>query len=69
MTRVRVDTGLCSANAVCVALVPTVFELDGDDLHVLKDPLDPADLPAVTEAVDSCRTGALRLELQGYRSI
>jgi ferredoxin len=61
MTHVYIDTDLCSANAVCVSLAPTVFRLDGDELRILIDSLEPADLPAVEAAVDSCPTGALRL--------
>jgi ferredoxin len=62
MTRVCVDTSLCSANAVCVGVAPKVFALRGDDLLILTDPLDPDDLPEVTTAVDSCPTGALYLK-------
>ncbi|WP_111510828.1 ferredoxin [Mycobacterium kyogaense] len=58
--KVSVDRDLCQVNGVCMALAPTVFELDDDlDLHVLVDEV-PADAEAdVREAALQCPRSAL----------
>ena len=60
--RVRVDHDLCEANAVCVRLVPEVFELDDDDRLRLKQEDAPEALRArLDEAVRRCPKQALAL--------
>ena len=60
--RVQVDHELCEANAVCVRLVPEVFELDDDDRLWLKaDHPDEALRSRLAEAVRRCPKQALSL--------
>ena len=59
--RVRVDHELCEANAVCVRLVPEVFELDDDDRLRLKGEPGEAQRSRVAEAVRRCPKQALTL--------
>ena len=61
--KIVVDHGECEANAVCVGILPEVFEVDDDDeLHLHEE--YPADdkLDKVREAVDSCPKRALALK-------
>jgi ferredoxin len=59
--RVQVDVGACEANGVCAGLVPEVFELDDDSLHVPAGDV-PAELLATVQlAVRSCPKAALRM--------
>lgn len=60
---VRVDPLVCEANAVCMGLVPEVFDLDDEDeLHILQ-PNPPAELvDRVRHAVRSCPKAALTLD-------
>ena len=59
--RVRVDHELCEANAVCVRLVPEVFELDDDDRLWLKQEPSEALRSRVAEAVRRCPKQALAI--------
>jgi ferredoxin len=60
----RVDRDLCEANAVCCGLAPDLFELDDDELLVLKVPHPPADqADRVRKAVERCPKNALELVL------
>jgi len=60
--RVRVDHDLCEANAVCVRLVPEVFELDDDDRLRLKQAHpDEALRSRLVEAVRRCPKQALAI--------
>jgi ferredoxin len=57
-----VDHDECEANAVCVGILPEVFEVDDDDnLHVHVDYPSGDQLDKVREAVDSCPKRALAL--------
>jgi ferredoxin len=59
---VKVDPDLCEANAVCCGLAPDVFELDDDELLVIKFPQPPADrVERVTLAVSRCPKNALQI--------
>jgi len=61
--KIVVDYDECEANAVCVGILPEVFEVDDDDnLHLHEE--YPADdkLDKVREAVDSCPKRALALK-------
>ena len=60
--KIVVDHDECEANAVCVGILPEVFEVDDEDeLHLHEE--FPADdkLDKVREAVDSCPKRALAL--------
>ena len=60
--RIRVDHELCEANAVCVRLVPEVFELDDDDrLRLKQEQPDQALRSRLVEAVRRCPKQALAL--------
>ena len=59
---VRVDRNLCEANAVCCGLAPDVFELDDDELLVIKTPQPPAERwERVRLAVSRCPKNALSI--------
>lgn len=59
---IAVDWGLCESNAVCQGIAPDVFEVDDNDqLAVLVEEVDPADLPRVEGAVLACPKQALRI--------
>jgi ferredoxin len=61
--RVAVDRDSCEANAVCVSLVPEVFEVDDEDeLHIQVADVPPHLADAVRLAVRSCPKAALRLQ-------
>jgi len=60
--RVIVDYRLCESNAVCMRLVPEVFEVRDDDRLYLKTDRPPEALRArVEEAVRRCPKQALTL--------
>ncbi|GAA4915588.1 ferredoxin [Streptomonospora salina] len=61
--RVSVDFDQCESNAVCMGVVPEVFEVDEDDfLNVLQEE-PPEDLRAeVTEAARMCPKQAITVE-------
>lgn len=60
--RVAVDWGLCESNAVCEGIAPHVFSVDEDDqLTVLVETVDDADLALIENAVLCCPKQALRL--------
>ncbi len=60
--RVRVDHDLCESNAVCVRLVPEVFELGDDDRLRLKQDTPTEALRArVEQAVRRCPKQALSI--------
>lgn len=60
--RVEVDRERCEGNAICVNLVPALFELDEDDYSVVKlDPV-PEELEVLAaKAVAECPRVALKL--------
>ena len=54
--------GTCGGVEQCVEVAPDYFEVDDAGLlHVLRSDISDADLKRVTEAVNECPTGALRL--------
>ena len=58
-----VDHDECEANAVCVGILPEVFEVDDDDnLHIHEEYPPDDKLDKVREAVDSCPKRALALK-------
>jgi len=61
--RVIVDRSTCTGCGLCPEICPEVFELDNDNLAVVKvDPV-PADLEAkAKEASDSCPVNAISVE-------
>ena len=60
--RIIVDYTLCESNAVCMRLVPEVFEVRDDDRLYLKTEQPPETLRArVEEAVRRCPKQALSI--------
>jgi ferredoxin len=60
--RVAVDFELCESNAICCGLVPSVFEIDDDEmLHVVEEPDDPDLVPDLEAAVRACPKQAISL--------
>jgi ferredoxin len=60
--KVVVDFDLCESNAVCMGIVPEVFEVREDDfLYVLDENPPEALRPRVEEAVRSCPKAAISL--------
>ncbi len=61
--RVIVDLTRCEANAVCMGIVPEVFELDEQDqLIVLQERPAPEFADRVREAVRQCPRQAISVE-------
>ena len=61
--KVRVDTDVCEANAVCAGLVPDVFDVDEEDnLHILRPDVPEALSAAVRHAVRRCPRAALSID-------
>jgi ferredoxin len=60
---VKVDYDVCESNAVCMGLVPEVFEVRDDDFLYVLDENPPESLrPRLEEAVRSCPKAAITLE-------
>jgi ferredoxin len=61
--KITVDFDLCSSNAVCMSIVPEVFEVRDDGfLYVLNDQPRAEFAERVREAVASCPNGAISIE-------
>lgn len=61
--KVVVDFDLCESNAICMGLVPEVFEVRDDDFLYILDENPPESLRSqVEEAVRSCPRAAITLE-------
>ena len=64
--RVDVDRDLCESNAVCVGIAADIFELDDEDLAVVRVDAIRADREAdVRQAVQLCPKIALTLREDG----
>ncbi len=59
--RVRVNRDLCTGLGNCVALAPTVFELDEEGKAVVLDPSSVSE-DALLEAAESCPFDAIIIE-------
>lgn len=60
--KIVVDFGLCESNAVCMGIIPEVFDLDEDDyLHVLTEEVTPDNEAQVREAVRQCPRQAIAI--------
>jgi ferredoxin len=61
--RVVVDYDLCESNALCMGIVPEVFEVREDDLlYVLKENPPEELRDKVIEAVRTCPKAAISIE-------
>jgi len=59
--RVKVDRELCIGVSNCVAIAPTVFQLDDENKAVVIDPAS-ADAQTILEAAESCPEDAIIIE-------
>jgi ferredoxin len=60
--QIKVDRDLCEANGVCCGLAPDVFELDDDEMLVVKvEDVPAAALDRVNQAAARCPKGALQV--------
>ena len=61
--KITVNFDLCSSNAVCMSIVPEVFEVRDDGyLYVLKEEPGEEFAAGVREAVAACPNGAISIE-------
>jgi len=61
--KVVVDFEKCDSNAICVGIVPEVFEVRDDDFLYLIEEQPPEALRSkLEEAVSRCPTGAITIE-------
>jgi ferredoxin len=61
--KINVNFDLCSSNAVCMSIVPEVFEVRDDGyLYVLNEQPGEEFAEGVREAVASCPNGAISIE-------
>ncbi|GAA4911338.1 ferredoxin [Stackebrandtia albiflava] len=62
--RIRVDRQMCVSAGMCALTVPELFDQDDVDGRVLVSDVTPAEEyhDRVERAVDSCPSGALRLD-------
>jgi len=60
--KIVVDFGLCESNAICMGIIPEVFQVDEQDyLHVLQDEVTPENEQRVLEAVRQCPRQAISI--------
>ncbi len=60
--RIEVDWDLCESNAVCMGILPDVFQVGDDDmLTVLKPEVTPENEAKVREAVRQCPRQAISI--------
>ena len=60
--RVVVDFDLCESNAVCMAILPEVFEVRDDDFLYVLDETPPEEMrPKLEEAVRRCPKQAISI--------
>ena len=60
--KVIVDYDLCQSNAVCVSVMPDVFEVRDDGfLYLLREEVGDDEREKLESAVRSCPTGAISI--------
>jgi ferredoxin len=61
--KINVNFDLCSSNAVCMSIVPEVFEVRDDGfLYILNEEPGEEFAEGVRDAVASCPNGAISIE-------
>lgn len=60
VSRIVVERELCIGAASCVAIAPGVFELDAENIAIIKDPKGNDDA-TILAAAESCPTKAIFL--------
>ncbi|HTY28204.1 MAG TPA: ferredoxin [Mycobacterium sp.] len=60
--KIEVDFGLCEANAICMGIIPEVFQVDEQDyLHLLCDEVTPENETRIRDAVRQCPRQAISI--------
>ena len=60
--KVHVDFDLCESNAICMGILPEVFEVREDDFLYILDENPPESMrPQLEEAVAACPRAAISL--------
>ncbi|MFV8050546.1 ferredoxin [Mycobacterium sp. 48b] len=60
--KVHVDFEICESNAVCMGIIPEVFDLDDQDyLHILQEDVTPDNEEQIREAVRQCPRQAITI--------
>ena len=60
--KVKVDFDLCESNAVCMGILPEVFEVRADDFLYILDENPPESMrPKLEECVASCPRAAISI--------
>lgn len=60
--KVHVDFEICESNAVCMGIIPEVFDLDDQDyLHILQEDVTPENEAQIREAVRQCPRQAISI--------
>ncbi|MCW1822861.1 ferredoxin [Mycolicibacterium conceptionense] len=61
--KVHVDFEICESNAVCMGIIPEVFDLDDQDyLHILQEDVTPENEEQIREAVRQCPRQAISIK-------
>lgn len=61
--KVHVDFEICESNAVCMGIIPEVFDLDDQDyLHILQEDVTPENEELIREAVRQCPRQAITIK-------
>ncbi|WP_445166279.1 ferredoxin [Mycolicibacterium sp. Dal123E01] len=61
--KIEVDFGLCEANAICMGIIPEVFDVDDQDyLHVRGDDVTPENEAQIRDAVRQCPRQAISIK-------
>lgn len=59
--KITVDREACIGDAACCSDAPDTFEMDDDDIAVVKDPVGD-DRDTILEAAENCPTDAIKIE-------
>jgi ferredoxin len=60
--KIEINYTVCESNAICMAIVPEVFEVDDDDnVHILQPELTPDTEGQVRDAIAQCPRAAISL--------
>ena len=60
--KIKIDFDLCESNAICMGILPEVFEVREDDFLYILDENPPESMrPQLEEAVAACPRAAISL--------
>ena len=61
--KVKIDRELCIGCGICASICPEIFDMDDENIAVVKTELVPIDLePKVREAAESCAVEAIIID-------